>query len=703
MGLLHRPLGASGAAVLGLATIALTGAFAAAQASTVAPASTTASAAATPLVALANSLPATTDRQSGAFTAARMSVEVSLAPRNEARLAAELKALYTKGNDQYGRFLAKGQFDAEYAPTIATRDKVDAYLRGEGLTVSSTDSPFLIRATGPSAKITAAFHTDLSKYQDPEGTRYYSNSSSVRLPAALASVIQGVVGLTNTVRLQSAAVRPAIGKATAREGLKSQSEAKPASSSAGCETGYVTTTELFDLINNNTGFPYGYGGGPGCSGLTPTQTNSIYGAPSASPRTEGAGVTAAVFELSAYQQSDIDAWAHNFYGSRYTPPLENVTVDGGPLAPVCPTGDTCPADANGYSGDVEVDADIEMSLAVAPDVSHLIVYNAPNDETGQTELAEYTTIANQDTASTISSSWGECENDAGASYAEAENTVFEQMAMQGQSVFSSSGDTGAFGCIRSDGTTVVNVNDPATQPWVTSVGGTSLESDNPGTDPYPGAPAKGVETVWNVDNLCSDQAAAADNDSQGGYFFCAETGAGGGGSSQFWGRPFYQQGPGVNSRYTTRSGETIANGETACTLAAAGTACREVPDISANADPYTGYAEYCTGSASTPDSYCATLANGGGWFAIGGTSLSSPLWSALIADRDSYSGRRTGNVNPLVYGWLQTDPGTYFNDITGTGRLQQAATTNGLYPTTPGYDEATGVGTPKFAAIITRS
>jgi subtilase family serine protease len=700
MRLLHRPLRASGAAVLGLATIALTGAFAGAQAS----ASTAAPAAVTPLVALANSLPATTDQKTGAFTAATMSVEVSLAPRNEKALNAELKALYTKGSPEYGRFLAKGQFDARYAPTVATRDALDAYLRGAGLSVSSTGSPFLVRVTGSSAKIAAAFHTDLSKYVDPKGIAYYSNSASVRLPASIASVVSGVVGLTNTERLQSSVIRPTTGKSTAKENAKSQSAATSTSPSASCETGYVTTAELFDLVNNNTNFAYGYGGGPGCSGLTPSQTNSMYGAPFASPRTEGAGVTAAVFELSGYQQSDINTWAHYFYGPRYTAPLVNVTVDGGPLAPVCPAGDTCPAQYNGYSSDIEVDADIEVSLAVAPDVKHLIVYNAPNDYTGQTELDEYTTIANQDVASTISSSWGECENDAGASYAQAENTVFEQLAAQGQSLFSSSGDTGAFGCIRSDLTTVVNVNDPASQPWVTSVGGTSFESDNPGTNPHPGTPVTGDETVWNVDNLCSDQPAAADNDNQGGFFWCAETGAGGGGSSQFWGRPFYQRGPGVNSKYTTYSGETVANGETACTLAAAGTPCRETPDISAMADPYNGYAEYCTGSASTVDSYCATFSGSEpapGWFAIGGTSLSSPLWAALIADRDSYTGRRSGNINPLVYNLFQTDPGAYFNDITGTGRLQRAATNNGLFPTTPGYDEATGIGSPKFAAIIT--
>jgi kumamolisin len=291
----------------------------------------------------------------------------------------------------------------------------------------------------------------------------------------------------------------------------------------------------------------------------------------------------------------------------------------------------------------------------------------------------------------VSSSWGECENDAGASYAEAENTIFEQLALQGQSVFSSAGDTGAYDCIRSDGTTVVNVNDPASQPWVTSVGGTSLESDNPGTNSRPAYPA-GVESVWNVDNLCSDSAASAGG--QSGYFWCAESGAGGGGSSQFWGRPSYQSGPGVNNRYTT-------HGPTQCTLAAAGTPCREVPDISANADEFTPYAEYCTGSASTPNSVCATLGsieNVPGWFGIGGTSLSSPLWSAVTADRDSYRGQRTGNINPLVYQLFQQDPGRYFHDITG---FRQSTNNNGLFPTTPGYDEATGIGTPKMTALIT--
>ena len=83
--------------------------------------------------------------------------------------------------------------------------------------------------------------------------------------------------------------------------------------------------------------------------------------------------------------------------------------------------------------------------------------------------------------------------------------------------------------------------------------------------------------------------------------------------------------------------------------------------------------------------------------------MSSPLVAAIFADRDGYQGRRAGNVNPLLYSLLNTNPNRYFNDITGLGPLQQAATNNGLFPSTPGYDMATGIGTPKMAALITGS
>jgi kumamolisin len=688
MGLIRRPIRAGTVAVLGLGMVALSGAFGASVAVAAAPAATPR------FVAMKGSTPATTDTKTGAYQSSRMSVEVVLAPSHEAQLNAELEAVYNRNSPDYQHWLSKGQFAARYAPSAATRAAVASYLRASGLSVTATGSPFLVRASGPSREVSAAFRTTLSTYRDRRGVSYFSNSSAVRLPSTLVSGVSGVVGLTNTVR-----EHPMVARATGATRPAGKTAATSSAASASCETGYPSRKTFFNFVNNGTSFPFGYGGGPGCSGLTPSQTNSIYDAPNVGRRGKGAGVNEAVFELSAYQASDIDTWAHQFYGAGYTPPLANVNVDGGPLAPVCPTGDTCPPSANGYAGDIEVDADIEMQLEIAPDAQHLIVYNAPNDETGQTELDEYTAIANADTAAVVSSSWAVCENDAPVAIVQAENTVFEQMALQGQSMFGAEGDTGAFECIRSDGTTIVNVLDPPSQPWVTSVGGTSLESDNPGTNPHPAYPA-GVESVWNVDNLCNASAneggTAASPDS--GFFWCAETGAGGGGSSQYWGRPFYQRGPGVNNRFTTH-----ANGTTQCALAKNGTPCREDPDISANADEYTPYSEYCTGNANTPNSVCGTFSGSEtppGWFGIGGTSLSSPLWSAIIADRDSYQGHRSGNINPLLYLLYNIDPSRYFHDITGAG---QSTNNNGLFPTTPGYDEATGIGTPKMAALITET
>jgi kumamolisin len=270
--------------------------------------------------------------------------------------------------------------------------------------------------------------------------------------------------------------------------------------------------------------------------------------------------------------------------------------------------------------------------------------------------------------------------------------IFEQMALQGQSVFGAAGDTGAFSCIRSDGTTIANVLDPPSQPWVTSVGGTSLETFNPNANPNPSYP-NGIETVWNVLNLCNSGSGA---DGITGFDWCAAEGAGGGGNSQFWGRPIYQFGPGVNN-----PNSKVGNGTTQCSLAAKGKPCREVPDVSINADENTPYAEYCTGNSNTPFSVCGEFSQfqtPPGWFGIGGTSLSSPFWSAIIANHDSLYHTRIGNANPLLYLLFNIDANGYFHDITGKG---QTVNNNGIFPTTPGYDLSTGIGTPKMGSVIT--
>jgi subtilase family serine protease len=686
MSLIRRPARAATAAAAGLAMTVMTGALGSAGASAE-------PAAAVRYVPLSGSALATLAPRLGSYTSSRMSVEVALAPGDDTGLNQLLSALYAKGSPDYHHWLAKGQFDQRYAPSSSTRAAIEKYLTQSGLTVQRSASPFLVRAAGSSAQVSAAFRTTISTYQEHGGPRFFANTAPAQLPAALAPGVLGVIGLSDTSQSRAAddVVMPSQGAAS-----------KDLQTSSSCETSYPTASQLSAFVSSGTSFPFGYGDGPGCSGLTPSQVNSIYDAPNGGSGTKGAGVTVALVEQSAYQQSDPTAWARYFYGSGYTPDLQNVIVDGGPLDPQCPTGDSCPASINGYAADVEVDLDIERVLTVAPGVAKIMMYEAPNDTTGQADLDDYTKIASDDAASVVSTSWGNGECALPASFVEAENTVFEQMAVQGQSMFSAAGDWGPYVCYAyGTGDEAPSAFDPAAQPYVTAVGGTSFEGYNPGTNPSPGY--TGAESAWDADNLCVGSSTVVDG--QTGYNWCVAPtypvgggNAGGGGSSAYWGRPVYQTGRGVNNPYTTEG-----NGSTDCSLAPDGTPCRETPDVSADGDTYTGYATMCEGTADEANSQCYSLLSKEsvtGWFSVAGTSSASPLWAGIAADMESYASSREGFLNTMLYSLFSTDPGKYFNDITSAGHT---VTTDGLYPTTPGYDEATGIGTPKMAALITES
>src|ERR1019366_7135903 len=279
--------------------------------------------------------------------------------------------------------------------------------------VVSSSSPFLVRAVGSSLQVAAAFSTKIDSYLAPNGQSFFSDPTPARVPAGLGTDVAGVIGLADTA------------------------EEHP-----------------LDIPTGSVQSPVAqYGGGPERSGLTPSQLDGIYNAGaavSAGARGQGKGVTMAVFELSGYTASDVTTYAKHFFGRGYKTHLVNVDVDGGPLTPHCPQGDAC-HHRNDFGGDIEVEADIETQIALAPRAKAIVVYNAPNDKTGQTSVDEYLKIASDDVADSISTSWGLCEPDIGAATAVAENVAFTQMAMQGQSVTAASGDNGAFDCLQ-DGT-----------------------------------------------------------------------------------------------------------------------------------------------------------------------------------------------------------------------------------------------------------
>jgi subtilase family serine protease len=333
------------------------------------------------------------------------------------------------------------------------------------------------------------------------------------------------------------------------------------------------------------------------SGFTPAGIRSAYNLPSS---VSGAGQTLALFELDGYTASDVTAYETEF--SLTQVPLKNVLVNG----------------STGSAGDGadEVTLDIELMAAVAPGASAIMVYEGTNDETGM--LATYDKIASDNIAKQVSSSWGSTE--ATGSFANSENTIFQQMSAQGQSMYAAAGDDGA-----DDNGSNLSVGDPASQPYVVGVGGTSLTVSSSG--------AYQSEKTWD------DSSASA----------------GGGGISVVWTIPSWQSG-----HITTASKGS--------------TTMRNVPDVSLNADPDTGYAIYY----------------GGSWTEFGGTSCAAPLWAAFNAlvnqQRVSNGTSDLGFPNPSLYAIGTGSSSTSdFHDVAD-------GSTNQYYPAVTGFDDATGWG-----------
>ena len=363
--------------------------------------------------------------------------------------------------------------------------------------------------------------------------------------------------------------------------------------------------------------------------LSPYDVNSAYNLLDV-PQT-GKGQVLGVFELDGYTPSDIATYT-SYYGLRPIP-LQNILVDGFPGQPTA------------FGGDIEVDLDVELLNAVAPGASKILVYEAPPEaptragyvNQGVSVVDLLSRMATDNLANEISISWGYPETQVAPATLAAENAIFQEMAAQGQSVFAASGDNGAF----ADGYDL-GVLDPGAQPYLTGVGGTTLYNTPFLT--YAG------ETSWNE----------LENPNGPG-------GAGGGGISQFWPIPSYQLGS-----VSEISGASSTN--------------RNVPDVSLNADPYTGYSEFC----SDPSIFSVD-----GWTTVGGTSAAAPLWSAFTArvNQARYAAKTApiGFLNPAIYKLAATGLG--FHDIAD-------ASYNGSYPAVPGYDLSTGLGSYDGAELL---
>jgi len=221
---------------------------------------------------------------------------------------------------------------------------------------------------------------------------------------------------------------------------------------------------------------------------------------------------------------------------------------------------------------------------------------------------------------------------------------------------------------------------PGSDPWVLSVGGTTLGQYYPSGSSTPAW----VEYAWNDAS-----------DYPTGTLSPGEWGTGGGGVSDFFPLPSYQQYAGVPNSINPAL-PTNPDLVTVTPSAAFNAAGRGVPDVAANASIYSGYSGFYTAGVQT------------GWPA-NGTSASTPFWAGLIAVLNSNAGFNIGFVNPTLYTLQGTGAFNPLNPLWRDPAYPQLAncpldnSNNGIagYPTGPGWDACTGLGSPNGVALLT--
>jgi len=299
---------------------------------------------------------------------------------------------------------------------------------------------------------------------------------------------------------------------------------------------------------------------------------------------------------------------------------------------------------------VETALDIETVHALAPDATIDLVL--ANTDTA-TSFEQILTIALQSTqyavqhdlGDVISQSFGVGESCVTPSYVQAEQHVFAQARAKGITVLASSGDFGAavITCVSTPSgpgfAIEQGVNLPAADPLVTAVGGTTLDATLK-TGKYVS------ETTWSANGQI------------------ALLGATGGGVSTLFPSPSYQKG-------------------------ITGLANRAIPDVAFDADPATGVP--------------IVFSQNGGLFIVpvGGTSVGSPAWAAMVVLANQVVGHRLGFLNDALYG-ISTSKnyGKAFHDVTTGDNAVQGIDVNGnLIPVAgfaagQGWDAVTGIGTP---------
>jgi len=379
----------------------------------------------------------------------QLNLSIVLPLRNQSALDALLNRLYDPSSSDYSQFLSVAQFTEQFGPTAEDFQAVVDFARANGFTVTDTPANRLIvPIKGTAAQIDKAFNVKMNVYQHPTENRTFFSPD--REPSLDLSVpVEHITGLNNY-----SIPRPALTKASIGHAI-------------------VNTT----------------GSGPSGGFLPSDMRAAYYTRTSGETGLTGNGQCVGLMEFGGYGINDVAltfdgaaSWSANGSnyvltyttgGVKYTIPINNVPLDS--------------ASVGTYNSDAtEVVLDIAQAIGMAPGLSQVRVYFAPDawTESGSYVFPEssndtliFNTMTSENICKQVSISWNWAPESLTTN-----DSVFKEMAAQGQSVFAASGDYGSW------------PNSayyyPEEDAYLTAVGGTDLTTSGAGG-------AWSSETAWS--------------------------------------------------------------------------------------------------------------------------------------------------------------------------------------------------------------
>jgi parallel beta-helix repeat protein len=533
-----------------------------------------------------------------------ISLNVVISSRNPVGLKQYVNEVSSPLSPEYGHFINPQRYAELYGPDLIEVNSLSSYFLSKGLQTSIDQSnPNILHVSGNAVNVESALQVSLDSFR-VSNRSYYSPLTMPQMPSKF-SFVQTIYGLSN-YESNSSFASPMYRTAGKISGLPAQSDSNNI---------YYTPSEMYQIYNSSSLLAAGY---------------------------KGSGVTIAI--IDAYGDPYIQQEVNNFSAQFNLPPLtvNQICVDG-----------PCNYAAGVTQGwQPEIALDVEWAHAMAPGAA-INLYIGSNSSFPLFDAVEQ--AVSNSSNSIISMSWGSPENSIAVSSpvgpVEGESypwldQVLQQAAAEGITAFTSSGDYGAYDQgYMGESLPYGGASYPSTDPYVTSVGGTSVYMNTTsGTIQFPYANATGgygSETAWSW----------SDQNSWGT----------GGGFSTLFASPPWQHGPGFDTSPGTRG----------------------APDVAWDADPATGVAiaMYDPGFL------------GVAYFVEGGTSVGSPSWAGALATIEQKAGHKLGLITPELYSILNNpaEYGKAFHDIT-TGNNNPAYA--GV-----GWNQLTGVGSPNLGEL----